>query len=93
MIYILALVLILLVVDTAFNQGALLHDLFFLEEQGMTIVKISALLIVLIIVILLVYAIIMEWNLLPKIKPTKTLFEMANDHEERKEKKNLNGKH
>ncbi|HPK40984.1 MAG TPA: hypothetical protein PKZ69_05115 [Candidatus Cloacimonadota bacterium] len=93
MIYILALVLILLVVDAAFNQGTLLQDLSFLEEQSMTIVKISALLIVFIIVILLVYAIIMEWNLLPKIKPTKTLFEIANDLEEKKEKRNVNSKH
>ncbi|MDD3501787.1 MAG: hypothetical protein WC218_04405 [Candidatus Cloacimonadales bacterium] len=84
--YIFILIILLVIIDAALNQGHLYQELQTLMTHGSTLIKVSLLAVAVLLVVLLVYAIIMEWNLLPKLKPKKTLFEIANDEKEKQEK-------
>lgn len=81
------LLILLLIADLAINNGSLFNQFKSLEYPLPILVQILYLIIAVLAVILIIHAIIMEWNLVPKIRIKKTLFEEALDREGSKSKK------
>ncbi len=79
--FIFLLIILLLVIDVALNEGVILNEMGAIDYPIPILLKLLLIIIGIMAIVLLIYAVIMEWNLLPKLKPKKTLFEIEKDKE------------
>ncbi|HOD53335.1 MAG TPA: hypothetical protein PKJ08_02300 [Candidatus Cloacimonadota bacterium] len=87
MTFVFILIILLLIIDVALNEGVLFKELSAIDYPIPILLKLLLAIIAILAIVLLIYAVIMEWNLLPKLKPKKSLFEIEKDKEKHSSKK------
>ncbi len=85
------LLILLLIADMALNQGMLFNRFKSLDYPLPILLQILYVVIAILSVALIIHAIIMEWNLLPKLKNKSSMFDELNSDDDKnshkKEKK------
>jgi len=69
MTFVFILIILLLIIDVALNEGVLFKELSAIDYPIPILLKLLLAIRASLAIVLLIYAVIMEWNLLPKLKP------------------------
>jgi hypothetical protein len=83
------LIIILVGIDFVFNDALILNKINSYDYPIPILLKLLFIIISLLSVVLLIHAIIMEWNLWPKITKKKTIFELEKEEKKDSHKKKL----
>lgn len=79
------LLVLLIIVDFALNDALIFNEISQLNYPTSLFVYILLGIVCIVLIVLLVYSVIMEWNLLPRLNAKKTLFEIKKDKEKKSE--------